>query len=676
MVKFDAEFKRSVASDVFKQLAPLLKAYQEEVDALTNRAKLSEGAFLEVFKRLYDAPDPVPAIATSLEVASKAAELEAQMAKTSQELAEYKSESNHLKNQEITVRRLEETVRMLESQLAEKDAEVGAARQAAAAELEARSADEAREREKRLEAELQRAEAALEAMRRMHQTTQAQLFTVQERGEEVAAAARVEAEIAAAEVERAQERLLILAAERDSLLAKISSEDQEGFGFGQSKDGDDHRSSAGMDAANAAHVTALREELRAQRDLASRLQAELSITVQRTEAEQAAATSRVAGLQASLQATEAHAAALEAELSGRPTQADLEKAREQIRVLSAVVHNSVGDDADIEDAGSRDQKAQEASVAGLGTLESALLTKNRRLEHGLTMARLETADARTAAESAAGRVAELERELQEKKDLVAKLEEDLLAAVREDNAMHSGLTESHLGRTVSLSEAGGANGEQSLLGVLSAQRDRLRTRVSELEASLDKACHQLAQAERDLQATKADNVALVERLRYVQGYGGVGARADGDVEAGTRGSVLGKYMKEYEARVDPLNDFRSREREARRRAMPLQERAAFAVSSALVGGNKIARSAILLYALALHMIAFVVLAGFSHRHTSKMDALEEMCSHLGTAGSIVGGDGSANAGSLIMTDPVVGGAVAMAAKEALNALRRRILGFR
>jgi hypothetical protein len=55
-----------VTPDVFKQMASLLKAYQEEVDSLTTRAKLGEAAFLEVFKQLYEAPDPAPAIAQGL----------------------------------------------------------------------------------------------------------------------------------------------------------------------------------------------------------------------------------------------------------------------------------------------------------------------------------------------------------------------------------------------------------------------------------------------------------------------------------------------------------------------------------------------------------------------------------------------------------------------------------
>lgn len=87
-----------------------------------------------------------------------------------------------------------------------------------------------------------------------------------------------------------------------------------------------------------------------------------------------------------------------------------------------------------------------------------------------------------------------------------------------------------------------------------------------------------------------------------------------------------------------------------------------------------ARSAIVIYALVLHFIAFIVIAGyalsqneysirlarnlilifsflsrrFSHRHSEKMDALEELCKdyNLNHGGTQVG------------VDPVVGGSVA------------------
>lgn len=47
-------------------MSGLLKSYQEEVDRLTQRARAGEAAFLDVYQRLYEAPDPSPALALGL----------------------------------------------------------------------------------------------------------------------------------------------------------------------------------------------------------------------------------------------------------------------------------------------------------------------------------------------------------------------------------------------------------------------------------------------------------------------------------------------------------------------------------------------------------------------------------------------------------------------------------
>jgi len=612
-------------------------------------------------------------------------------------------------------------VRVLEAEVSEKESENSAARLAAAAELEARSADEARAREERLQGELQRAESALEAMRRMHQTSQSQLFTVQEKGEEAAAAARAEAELAAEEVERAQERLALLASERDALLKKMEQENLTTAGGGGGADREGDPRILGEEGTSSfvenATVSALREELRTQRELASRLQSELSSAVRSVEGENVATTAKLEGLQTSLQATEAHAAALEAELAGRPTRQELEDARQQIRVLHAVVHNAVGEEifqnssttstrggvvvgggsgaaasGEVGNNGDMSTSAISTTISNgdtgirtVGSLESALLAKNRHLEHKLTMARLDVAEAQSTAEAASSKVTELEAELERQKGLVEKLEEDLIAAERA--AELAGETS-----TPKISGGGGDGGpdasgrstsstnggdykttegtEQSMVQVLSGQRDRLRARVQELESTVASAAQTLAKAKQDVAAARADNVALIEQLRYVQGYApgtNKDLEAGGQSQSGTA-AVIGRYMKDYEDKTNPLNDFRSREREARRRAMPIHDRAAVALGSALVGGSKIAKSAIMVYAFVLHMVAFIVLAGFSSRHVDKMEELEDMCAQLRPVGGLGGAALVAGEG----VDPVVGGSVATVVETTGHALLRKL----
>lgn len=54
------EFKRQSPESQLEGIRALLKAYQGEIDLLTNRAKQAEGVVLDVHTRLQHAPDPYP----------------------------------------------------------------------------------------------------------------------------------------------------------------------------------------------------------------------------------------------------------------------------------------------------------------------------------------------------------------------------------------------------------------------------------------------------------------------------------------------------------------------------------------------------------------------------------------------------------------------------------------
>ena len=58
------DFKRASPDEKLNLFNSLLKGYQEEVDNLTKRAKFGENAFLNIYQKLYEAPDPYPALAS------------------------------------------------------------------------------------------------------------------------------------------------------------------------------------------------------------------------------------------------------------------------------------------------------------------------------------------------------------------------------------------------------------------------------------------------------------------------------------------------------------------------------------------------------------------------------------------------------------------------------------
>ncbi|XP_069789463.1 homeobox protein cut-like 2 [Narcine bancroftii] len=62
LIELSREFKRSVPEEIREMVAPLLKTFQAEVVALSKRSKEAEAAFLNVYKQLIEAPDPVPSL--------------------------------------------------------------------------------------------------------------------------------------------------------------------------------------------------------------------------------------------------------------------------------------------------------------------------------------------------------------------------------------------------------------------------------------------------------------------------------------------------------------------------------------------------------------------------------------------------------------------------------------
>jgi homeobox protein cut-like len=197
-------------------------------------------------------------------------------------------------------------------------------------------------------------------------------------------------------------------------------------------------------------------------------------------------------------------------------------------------------------------------------------------------------------------VTELQEQLQQKTDLVSQLEEDLLsirqtsahphaaaagsgAAVNRDSMDGrsprgtSATGSSDLGRAASTAAAvaaaaggvgdwGGSGGEgaagegsESMLRVLVGQRDRLRAKVQELEVALAGSRSEAAAAQQQLAAARADNVALIERLRYVGGYRqqmAAARQSEGvDVEAGSGADVVGKYSQLYDDGINPFRQF-------------------------------------------------------------------------------------------------------------------------
>ena len=91
---------------IFNDSMELLKQYQDEVDRLSKRSKYSEASFMDLFKTIQDAPDPVPCLDTLMkQYASSTSESRIEIDKLRSEIEQYDAEFSTLKNQDIKIQR-------------------------------------------------------------------------------------------------------------------------------------------------------------------------------------------------------------------------------------------------------------------------------------------------------------------------------------------------------------------------------------------------------------------------------------------------------------------------------------------------------------------------------------------------------------------------------------------
>ncbi|CAI8619827.1 unnamed protein product [Vicia faba] len=220
-------FKKASPEDKSSLFNALLKGYQEEVDNLTKRAKFGENAFLNIYQKLYEAPDPYPALASVAEQDLTLSELEIENRKMKVELEEFRAEAAYLKNQPTTTRRLEERSRNLEQQMEEKVKEIVEIKHRNLAEEIQKTLEILKEREQLLQDQLQSAKEGVSNIKKLHELAQNQLFELCAQSVEERAAKQAEANLLMDEVDRSQTMLLGLEREKGVLRSQLVTANED-----------------------------------------------------------------------------------------------------------------------------------------------------------------------------------------------------------------------------------------------------------------------------------------------------------------------------------------------------------------------------------------------------------------------------------------------------------------
>ncbi|XP_052220962.1 homeobox protein cut-like 1 isoform X2 [Dreissena polymorpha] len=226
LVDLSREFKKTTPEDIRKLVAPLLKSFQGEIDALSKRSKAAEAAFLSVYKKLIDLPDPVGVLDYAQQLQKKAhrvQDLEIENKQLRETLDEYNHEFAEVKNQEVTIKQLRE-------RLKEGEDRIEAVAEARTKEKERDLQKSFAEKERQLQEtqiavsrKLGEAEQRVAALTNTLENVQSELFEVKAKYDEATSAKHDETEMIMSDLERANERATAAEREADRLRHQLTS---------------------------------------------------------------------------------------------------------------------------------------------------------------------------------------------------------------------------------------------------------------------------------------------------------------------------------------------------------------------------------------------------------------------------------------------------------------------
>uniref|UniRef100_A0A2K5RPA2 Protein CASP n=1 Tax=Cebus imitator TaxID=2715852 RepID=A0A2K5RPA2_CEBIM len=541
LIEQSREFKKNTPEDLRKQVAPLLKSFQGEIDALSKRSKEAEAAFLNVYKRLIDVP----------EVTIKALK---------EKIREYEQT---LKNQAETIALEKE--QKLQNDFAEKERKL-------------------QETQMSTTSKLEEAEHKVQSLQTALEKTRTELFDLKTKYDEETTAKADEIEMIMTDLERANQQR-----EAETLREQLSSANHSLQLASQIQKAPDveqaievlTRSSLEVElAAKEREIAQLVEDVQ-------RLQAGLTKLRENS-------ASQISQLEQQLSAKNSTLKQLEEKLKG---QADYEEVKKELNILKSMEF------APSEGAGTQDAAKP---------LEVLLLEKNRSLQSENAALRISNSDLSGRCAELQVHVTEAVATATEQRELIARLEQDLsiIQSIQRPDA--EGAAEHRLEKIPEpikeatalfygpAAPASGALPEgqvDSLLSIISSQRERFRARNQELEAENRLAQHTLQALQSELDSLRADNIKLFEKIKFLQSYPGRGSSSD-DTEL--------RYSSQYEERLDPFSSFSKRERQRKYLSLSPWDKATLSMGR-LVLSNKMARTIGFFYTLFLHCLVFLVL---------------------------------------------------------------------
>lgn len=546
-------FKKLASEEKLANVNKIIKHYQQEIDSLTKRSKSSEVILLDLYGKLAEAPDPKPLLQNSLQKLGKTDDSKAlreQIELLEDKLAKYADYEN-LKSRLLDLE--QNSAVTLVKRLTAKEQEVNSRWEEKQRNWE--------ERESKLMSQLEKLEKV-----------------VSNEGKDQTSGNLTEHNLLEQELETAQSRNFQLEKRNEELnvaLTKATSNAEQEIQL-QSRDTKIKQ----LESENALLSATSGHEHQSHKKIEKQL------------------TEQLAALQAETDSYKSEIKSIRMKLDNF---SDYVQLKEE---LSALKRIEFGTDQDDEENG--DDNAQ-------NKVESGIISANKKLQSNLAELRGRLADREEENTSLQKQLVELKERVTKTEALNQKLEEDLDKVEEVDQkfndtaSMMSGATRQINNRSGRLSPTSSIVGipeesemptnfgNNTILPIITKQRDRLRGRNTELEKQLRQLGTDKNKLKSEMTKLKTDNTKLYERIRYLSRYSGNtgdASVADVDTEA--------QYSQIYDDSINPLNNLKKKELEYyKRNRLSLWEKL-FLSFARIILANKVTRMAFLLYCIGIH----------------------------------------------------------------------------
>jgi homeobox protein cut-like len=361
----------------------------------------------------------------------------------------------------------------------------------------------------------------------------------------------------------------------------------------------------------------LREQLSAERHLSvAPPEPDLEIAVAQKDIEVATLQEQVQQLQASLsQSAQTHEAvvaslqaqakqqkveidALQMQLRSAPSASQMQEMKKQLQLLKSM-------ELDMSDS----------DPIGEKTVVKLLKEKGRRLETEGIRLKARGKQMQEELEKMKQELEMAEDKLKEQSLLICRLEEDIASTHRAGPPPVTSAAPAEE-KTPSSTLLGASDDISSVTEIIRSQRDRFKTRVSELESEARKLRDQQADVQEEINSLRADNLKLYQKIRYLSSYN---PRQQGKAAIDPEDPSELKYKNLYEDSVNPFTIFNRKEKQERYKGLNTAEKVTLHTGRFFLA-NKYSRTFIFFYALALHLLVFLTLYKLANTATLRTAA--------------------------------------------------------